>query len=270
MDDFILAGPFIGELWWEIFHFAGHVIYTKTKNPQYKLVVLTRQNRFDLYGRYADFLIPLKLKDENKYRQECFRLTDMSEQYYRGIVEAFRRKYKNENIKFHIYPDIHEYFFNLKWQFPRSKFIYDFRPRMTNRDITARVVHLHRKNLIATDIHDLFENSDYELININNFLYELKRYPDNRVSELGCIIELLKRCNFFISNTKSIVAKLALIMGIPVISYNDKMDEADSKIISKTPIFSCTNIQEGILKYEDYIRSKKDRPRQQRRKFNAN
>jgi len=260
-ENAILVGPFIGELWWEMFHFVGHIIYQKYKNPKTKIIVLTRPNRFDLYGRYCDILIPLKIVNERDYTQDCFTMKNFSIPYYESIVNQFLHTYeKKYTIKQHIYPNISP-FYNLKWQYPRSQFVYNFKPRMINRDITNKIYSLGMKNLVATDIHDLFELSDCELVNVSNFVYELKRFPNAKITELGCLIELIKACRFFVGNMQSITSRLALLLGIPLIAYNETYEDSEINIISKTPVFKCTNIEEGILNYESYIRSQKDRTR---------
>jgi len=260
-ENAILVGPFIGELWWEIFHFSGHILYQKIKNPKTKVIVLTRPNRFDLYGCYCDVLIPLKIENEREYGQECFTLKNFSVPYYNAIIKKFRESYENKyNVKQHIYPSI-DPFYNLKWQLPRSQFIYTFKPRMINRDITNKIYSLGMKNLVATDVHDLFELADCEMVNISNFVYELKRFPHAKITELGCIIELIKACRFFVGNMQSITSRLALLLGVPLIAYNETYEDTEIRIISNTPVFKCTNIEEGILNYEDYIRSQKNRPR---------
>ena len=55
-----LFGPFIGSLSWEFYRFAPLMIFLKRLYPDKKIAVLTRPERFDLYGQYADYLIPLK------------------------------------------------------------------------------------------------------------------------------------------------------------------------------------------------------------------
>jgi len=52
-----LFGPFLGELSWEFYRFAPYAIYLKKHNPDVNIIVLTRKERFDLYGIYADIII---------------------------------------------------------------------------------------------------------------------------------------------------------------------------------------------------------------------
>ena len=53
--DAVLLGPFVGELYWEVGRFAP--LLPKMINKEYKkkdvtYIVLTRRERFDLYGKY--------------------------------------------------------------------------------------------------------------------------------------------------------------------------------------------------------------------------
>ena len=74
----VLFGPFVGELYWEAGRFAPMLPYYREqyKNKKnVKFIVLTREDRFDLYGKYADILVPLRVPgDEEKKTPECFRL----------------------------------------------------------------------------------------------------------------------------------------------------------------------------------------------------
>lgn len=263
-ENAILFGPFIGELWWEIFYFAGFFVYQRHQHQDCKAVVLTRSSRFDLYGSMCDTLIPLKLQDERNYTQDCFTMKGMSQEYYTSIVKKFRAfcesKYK---IKEHYFPDV-GLRYNLKWQFPRRERLYEFRPRLSNKDLVKKIVHYSRRNLVVTDLHDLFELSDHEVININHFLYDVNRLgKDNKsISELGCIIELLKTCRFFVGNLQSITTKLALLMNVPIIALNESYtDDAISLLNKNGEVFKCTNIERGVIMYEDSLRFKKDRTR---------
>ena len=78
-----LFGPFVGELCWEFFRFAPYAIHLKKNNPNSRLIVLTRPSRFDLYGQYADILVPLRLKNDSHSKgRKAFKLTDYKEENY--------------------------------------------------------------------------------------------------------------------------------------------------------------------------------------------
>ena len=62
-QDVVLMGPFVGEFYWEAGRFAPllpAMRARKYKDRDVKYVVFTREERFDLYGKYADILIPHK------------------------------------------------------------------------------------------------------------------------------------------------------------------------------------------------------------------
>jgi len=53
-NDAVLMGPFVGEMYWEAARFAPmlpHMLRSKYKNRKIKYIILTREDRFDLYGR---------------------------------------------------------------------------------------------------------------------------------------------------------------------------------------------------------------------------
>jgi len=141
----ILFGPFVGELYWECGRFApmlSHMVnhpLPKYKNAKY--IVLTREERFDLYGTYADILIPLKIPNDynGKTQPDCFRLQGMRKGLYLEIVELFRKKYeKNYNIVRHIYPNIQRY--TDKNQFTKEKMRYVFSPRKVNYKLVKEYI----------------------------------------------------------------------------------------------------------------------------------
>ena len=61
----VLMGPFVGELYWEGGRFAPmlpHMIQSEYKfKKDITYIILTRKERFDLYGKFADILVPLKI-----------------------------------------------------------------------------------------------------------------------------------------------------------------------------------------------------------------
>jgi hypothetical protein len=133
----VLFGPFVGELYWECGRFApilSHMVsHPSPKDRNNKYIVLTREDRFDLYGTYADILIPLKIPNDynGKVQPDCFRLHGMKKGLYPELVDLFRSKYEKEyKIVRHVYPNIHR--FADKNQFVKEKMRYVFSPRKTN------------------------------------------------------------------------------------------------------------------------------------------
>ena len=93
-----LFGPFAGEVDWEFYRFAPHSIYLKKQDPTIKIIVLTRKERFDLYGKYANILVPLNIKNENEYKSSAFGLIDYKTEYYYTIKKFFYEKYNNVRL----------------------------------------------------------------------------------------------------------------------------------------------------------------------------
>lgn len=138
--DAILLGPFVGELYWETARFAPLLVYLKNKefyNRDITYIILTRQERFDLYGKYADILIPLKIEGDyiNKF-PNCFGMNNLSQKVYQKITNRFKNKYKERfNIVRHIYPNIIGQKYLNKNQYSKQKMIFDYQPRKENYDI---------------------------------------------------------------------------------------------------------------------------------------
>ncbi len=110
-QDVVLMGPFVGEFYWEAGRFAPMLPAMRSKEfkkRDIKYIIFTRPERFDLYGKYADILVPMKI--ENDYitkMPECFRLIGFGPPQVDKLAAKFRKKYTNDkyNIIKHIYPD---------------------------------------------------------------------------------------------------------------------------------------------------------------------
>ena len=133
----LLVGPFIGEFNWELYRFAPYIIHLRKLNPSHKLIVYTRPERFDLYGNYADILVPLNfMKGESFYPQEGFGIQGFQDYKYDLLVSFYNKKYKKRYIiKDHIFADIITWRRKIKWQFPRDKMDYNFKPRKENYNL---------------------------------------------------------------------------------------------------------------------------------------
>ena len=69
MKNAILLGPVVGEFFWEFFRFAPllpHFRRKQHRRSDITYIVLTREERFDIYGKMANILVPLKIP--NDYR----------------------------------------------------------------------------------------------------------------------------------------------------------------------------------------------------------
>ena len=132
----ILMGPFVGEMYWEAGRFAPMLpkMYAQNQKNQPVYIILTREDRFDLYGKFADILVPLRVPgDYETKRPECFRLIGLKPDQYKEIAKNFKNKYsKNFNIIKHVYPDVNKGKFVQKNQFPQTLMKYVFKPRDEN------------------------------------------------------------------------------------------------------------------------------------------
>jgi len=250
-----LFGPFVGELYWEAYRFASYAIHLKKENPNNRIVVFTRPSRFDLYGKYADIFVPLVLKKENSYEQKCFSLKGFSRRSYDSLVRFFDQKYKDRfKINGHFYPDIEEWRYKVKWQYPRDLMDYEFKPRNENKEIMSEYL-TDSTSYVLSEFNDDIQN--YSTV----FIPDFKDFCDERISNkssvVGCLISLIENADFIVGNLKSFTSKLALLLQVPVISVNEDMTVDSINLINpfNTPVISCRFINEGVDIYENYIRS---------------
>jgi hypothetical protein len=140
MEDAVLFGPCVGEMYWEAGRFAPMLPFYKIKkykNKNPKFIILTREERFDLYGKYADILVPLRINGDYKNRQpECFRLIGYPkskvELQAKNFLEAYKKRF---NILEHIYPNVAKGSFVNKNQFSQKNMLFKYKPRAENYEI---------------------------------------------------------------------------------------------------------------------------------------
>ena len=247
-----LFGPFIGELSWEVFQFAPLVIYLKKLQPTVSIIVLTRQERFDLYGKYTDILVPLKLKLIEKYHTEnCFKINNYLQKDYEFIAKYFLNKYRERyDIFNHYYPDI-GWRYNVKWQFSNSMMNYDFKPRDENIILVDLIVK-DLDNLVYFDGLEKQYLSGYNIIASKSFKFQIEKLLTNKTSYLGCLIVLLKRCKFVVGNMNNDISKLAILLKIPLINLGEySQDKINIINPNKTLVIPTIDIHEGVKFYEN-------------------
>ena len=256
-DEAYLFGPFAGELAWEFFRFAPYVIHLKKKNPNVKIIVLTRRERFDLYGKYADILVPLYINDDKKYEQSAFGLLKYNIDYYETIAKYFFEKYdKDYKILNHFYPNIRSWQRKIKWQFPRIEMDYDFNVRNVNNQIVDSIVGNY-VNMGFVDKGYKYRTNNYLTIHYEDFITNVIEQVDNKRSTfLGCLISLLKRVEFTVGNLKSYVSHLSILLNNPLISIDEKLTDDAIHLLNplNTPIIKCSDVEEGVNCYEDNFR----------------
>lgn len=247
-----LFGPFIGSLSWEMYRFAPYAIFLKKQEPRTKLIVMTRPERFDLYGQHADILVPLRLKGEESYRQEGFSLEDFSLDTYELIKSSFFNQYKQKfSIKNMFCPNIREFMFKIKWQFPRDKMNYDFKPRQTNKELIEKI----DKQPTFVDFSWVKQPNDRNLL--LNYLSKFSFVSSTDIQKisfgenaslLGCVIEVIKRSKVAIGNLNSPISHLSILLGTKLVSIDDRMSDDDVHLLNplKTEVVRYNNVLERL------------------------
>lgn len=248
-----LFGPFIGSLEYEFFRFSPYAIYLKKIDPLTKIIVLTRPERFDLYGQFANILIPLQV-DSNK-QQIDFKVDGFNIKKYRHYVEWFKEKY---SIKYfiidHFFPSIEDYRYKIKWQFPRLQMDYDFRPRQKNIDIVNK---LNLKDqlldlswILDPEIKKLVKNElineKYVFTDLEELVLEIQDQVDNiNTTILGCIIEVIRKTSRIIGNLSSPLSHLGIVMKKHLITINESYDYDTIKLLN--PFHTAITYKKLIL-----------------------
>jgi len=249
-----LFGPFVGELSWEYYRFAPYAINIKKEHPDIPLVVFTRPERFDLYGEYADILVPLRIPNDAVLEKDCFKIDSLMTKDYNRIARVFASKYKRRfQIIKHVYPDVSLWRYKLKWQFPRRLMDYDFKAREKNRHIAKRLI---KRNNFIIDNNIISRFDIPEGINMSDLTQQIADKINNYDSTpLGTAIELLKICRFVVGNLDSDISRLAILLNKPLICVDNKMSEDDIHLLNplKVPVIIEDDIEKGIEKYENII-----------------
>jgi len=235
----VLAGPFIGDPRWECLYFCGYVLYLVT-SKNLGLVVCTRPDRFDLYGRYADILVPLQFQ-ESKSLFKGFTDTSVSNSRYHVYAKKFASYYQKKfDVVKHVYPEISDFSSLVKWQFPRHQVNYSFRPR---KKCYSRVRHLLDDMNVFVSFNYEFVSDQFNVVTSDDLVFDF----DLTFSYLGCLIEVLKRCIFSICDITSIEAQLSLLVGTPVIS-TELISEERLRLINPKDTLTviCKDVDKGV------------------------
>jgi hypothetical protein len=260
-----LYGPFVGELFWELIYFAPFAIFKKHQDPTVKTIVFTRPTRFDLYGRWADILVPLKIKEEEKYyKQVGFGLEPLSYDFYKELSVYLKKRYSSTYIiKDHFYPDIVGFRSKVKWQFLRDNMLYDFKPRKENSLEVRKIIPLNKKVVFVdvntteefTKIYHELKLSNYYCISNNELVAFLKETQIKGISYVGYIIELIRNCKFVVTNFSSLSFRVSLLLKIPLLCPNEAISDDTIHLLNpfNTKVIKCSNIKDGIQEYENSI-----------------
>jgi len=234
--------------------------------PKIKIAILTRPDRFDLYGQYADFLVPLKIGNDSVKNQIGFKLKGFKISEYNKLSSQFRHMYnKRFKIVDHYYPDITDYRYKIRWQFSRSKMNYDFKSRHKNVEIIKNTLSKKPFILITAPYNTNFMKTLLSCI-IKNKLN--KKYlfltcgecgsifknidilHNKDTSKIGYLIEIIKRSRLVIG-PKSDLIHLSLLLKCPVISWGstmkiDMINPLKTRVIiyNTTP---CKSIEDQLI-----------------------
>lgn len=278
MNDAVLFGPFTGEMYWEAGRFAPMLPYFKTKKykgQDIKYIIWTREERFDLYGVFADILVPLRIEGDYKKRQpNCFRLNGLKPDEYKKMAKNFRKTYaKRFNIKEHIFPNVTKGKYLSKNQFPRRDMIFKYKPRKRNYELIEEYLPKDKPLVVLAprfrvgfkrnwkhwpEFFDLVDN-DKELMNKFNFIIcgkEGEYIPDKKnrfldmnkiqlipgtTSLVGLLLVILENACFTFGS-QSAIPNLSLLYKIEVLEFGcQKTLHTKTYNIHKTPITFIEN-----------------------------
>jgi hypothetical protein len=266
----ILMGPIIGELAWEFMRFSPMLpyYYTQYLKQNVKFIVMTRPDRFDMYGQYADILVPLRIDGDGElFKPDCFRMIGFSIDSYNKIVKKFNKQYKERfDIIEHIYPKLENKQYAQKQQFSKNKMKFKWKPRIEN-DQTINSYIPNDKPLVVlapryrdglrrnwphwNQLYDLIYNS--KLMESYNFVIcgknpdyipdKNKRFYDindititNDISIIGLTIKCIKR-SILTVGSQSGIPNISMMLGTDVLEWgHQKILHSQTYNIKKTPV----------------------------------
>ena len=280
----VLMGPFVGEFYWEAGRFAPMLPALragKFKNRDVKYIVFTRPERFDLYGKFADILVPLRIEGDYETKMpECFRLIGLSKSNTEKLAAKFRAKYENDkyHVVKHVYPDVAKGKFPNKNQFPRKLMRYDFAPRDENYTLVDKFLPKNGKpNVILSprfrkgfkrnwgrwpDFYDILA-ADKKLMSRFNFIICGKKgeyVPDNKnrfldmttiqlsanSSLVGVLLAILEK-SVFTFGSQSAIPNISLLYGVEVLEFGcQKRLHTITYNVKNTPITFIENKKYNI------------------------
>lgn len=236
MKELLLAGPFVGSLSFEYKFFSPHIILLKKNRPDLELAVFTRPERFDFYGEYSNYLIPLKFENDLEKDQIFYKSKNIYIEDYELMVRKIYLMYSRRFDKiYHIYPNIKDFFYQVKFQIPRSQMSYNFLPRESNKIIVNNLLK-NKQSIFIIPPKNNYEffielNKIIQMNGLSNkylFIIDQNRHENyysninsltpikNETSTLGYLIEIIKKSKFIIS-PKGDISNLSLLLKIPTI-----------------------------------------------------
>lgn len=262
----ILFGPCIGEFYWEAGRFAPMLPYYRNlyKNEDVTFIIYTRPDRFDLYGKYADILVPLYIDgDYERFSPNCYRLDNFPYEAYQELAKIFKKTYTERFfIVNHIYPELKGKSFLNKSQFPQKHMIYKYAPRSANYEIVDSKINADKPIVLLSsryrnnnadassvkrrnwpywqDLYNLVEKSSYLMDNFTFVLvgrkneyfpdlhgrfYDINHFPvDNIRSSLSGLLLVLLGKACLTCGSQSAIPNLSLLFGVDVLEWGHQKE----------------------------------------------
>lgn len=250
----VLMGPFVGELYWEAGRFAPMLPwmkYKKYKDRNVKFIIYTREERFDLYGKNADIMVPLRIEGDYDTKQpNCFRLNGLKVPEYMRMVKKFKMKYLARfNILEHVYPKVDKGQFDKKFQFPVKNMIFRYAPRNRNYELVNKFLPIDKPLVVLApryrtgfkrnwqywpDFYDLIHKDEF-LMSTYNFIICGKKgeyVPDKKkrlldmnditleqgTSLVGILLVIMEKA-FFTFGSQSAIPNISLLYKVEVLEF---------------------------------------------------
>lgn len=270
----MLFGPFVGELYWEAGRFAPIAIHAKVKPKEkykdVKIIVFTREERFDLYGKHADILVPLRIPGDysNTMKPNCFKLNGAPKELYPTLISSFRKSYEERfEIISHLYPQLQKGQFDNKNQLRNHPLDYSFSPREKNYELIDSYLPNDKPIVVLgsrfrkgfrrnwrnwQEFYDMLYDDKFLM---NNFTFVVcgkkeeyvgdkhRRFYDMTEIKLqkgsslvGLLLVILERA-FFTFGSQSAIPNLSLLHGVEVLEFGcQKTYHTRTYNVKNTPI----------------------------------
>ena len=267
----VLLGGCVGELYWEFVRFAPllpYMRFKKYKKKNYTYIVFTREDRFDIYGNYADILVSLKIPgDGDKYLPNCYRLEKFPHVEYEQLNKKLKNIYKKRfDIVEHIYPNIKGRAFLRKNQFSPKEMLFTYSPRKRNIELVDKYVPNDKPLIVLAprfrkgfkrnwknwpEFYDML--ADHKLMSSFNFIicgkkgeyipdekdrfYDINKITlDEQSSLVGLLIAIIRKA-FFTCGSQSAIPNLSLLHKVEALEWgHQKHYHTVSYNIMKTPV----------------------------------
>jgi len=252
--DAILMGPFVGELYWEAGRFAPMLPwskYKKYKDRDIKYIIYTREERFDLYGKNADILVPLRIEGDYDTKQpNCFRLNGLKPDNYMKLVKKFKNSYLNRyNIIEHIYANVEKGQFDKKTQFRTKNMSFKFAPRQINYELVNNYLPKGKPLVVLAsryrvgfkrnwkswpEFYDLIEKDEFLMSTYNfiicgkkgeyvpdskNRFLDMNKIPLINGSSLVGLLLVIMENSFFTFGSQSAIPNISLLYKVEVLEF---------------------------------------------------